>query len=222
MRRSTLATALALTAAAVATSLVGAAPAQATTMPAAMRAQYDHQYGTFTSFTKSGNTNATIVLPQNARSGILLASHSGADESLVVQELTSKGVVLDAPIAASGDYAGRAAYGTDAWRKPAALKVTAKGRWSLRFSQVSSAPALTASGKGENVMLYWGATATRQFTCAASISGGCMVRETLLRNDYETVLASDGGTGKGGSKRITLSRGPSVLQVNAGSTWSFR
>lgn len=230
MRRTTIAAALVVSVAAVVSSLVGVAPAQAAGMPAAMKAQYDHQYGTFTPFTKSGSRNATIVLPQNARSGIIVATFTpttkdmnSSDADFFVKELNSKGGPTGSiPIGLSGKYTGRVAYGTDSWRKPAALEVEAKGQWTLKFSQVSSAPALTASGHGDDVMLYWGATATRQFRCTNTRVATCMLRETLLRNDYETIPASDNGSGKDLSKRITLSKGPSVLQLNAGSTWSIR
>lgn len=226
MRRTTLTAALVVSVAAVVSSLVGVAPAQAAGMPAAMKAQYDHQYGTFTPFTKSGSRNATIVLPQNARSGIIVATFTPADAEhteFEVHELNSKGGPTGSnPIGQGGKYTGRVAYGTDSWRKPAALKVEARGQWILRFSQVSSAPALTTSGHGDNVMLYWGSSAARQFRCTTTRVATCMLRETLLRNDYETIPASDNGSGKDLSKRITLSKGPSVLQLNAGSTWSIR
>lgn len=224
MRRTVLAAALSVGLAATAVLGLGAAPAQAATMPSSVRAQYDHQYGTFTPFTKSGHTDATIVLPQNARSGIMLATFSPASADapdFEVAELLSNGTLVDAPVFLSGTYRGRVAYGTDSWRKPAALRVTGTGQWTLRFSPVSSAPALTSSGHGDNVMLYWGATTTRQFTCAANKQTGCMLRETLLRNDYETILAHD-DEGRGGSKRVTLTSGPSVLQVNEGGDWSLR
>ncbi len=195
MRRTTIAAALVVSVAAVVSSLVGVAPAQAAAMPAAMKAQYDHQYGTFTPFTKSGSRNATIVLPQNARSGIIVATFTpttkdmnSSDADFIVKELNSKGGPTGSiPIGLSGKYTGRVAYGTDSWRKPAALEVEAKGQWTLKFSQVSSAPALTASGHGDDVMLYWGATATRQFRCTNTRVATCMLRETLLRNDYETI-----------------------------------
>lgn len=233
MRRPVLATVLTLTlaAATTATTAVTPAPASAaapavtvrsaaaTTVPSSVKAQFDRRYGTFRTFYRSGSGTATIPLPAGARSGLLSVTASHADTGFEIQELTASGSDVDNPVFVTGPYTGRTAYGTDSWRRPTALRVRATGHWTIGFRPVSSAPPLTASGHGDAVSLYWGAATSRRFVS----KGGhlaCLVRETPLALDTETVLASSHGAECNATAHFR--KGPSVVQVNSGGDWTLR
>lgn len=191
-----------------------------TTMPASVRKQYDDHYGTFPTFFRSGTGSTSIPLPPGKRSGILTVTADRAGKDFEIQEISSTGVHLDSPVWATGPYSGHVAYGTDSWRAPSVLKVIATGHWSLTFRPVAEALPLTSSGHDDEVMLYWGAATSRRFVSKGG-DMACLVRETPIALDYETIVASSGGHAECNAT-AHLRKGPSVIQVNSGGDWTLR
>lgn len=244
MRPRLLTTVLTLTLATSSTAVLGPAPARAahpvqatataqasstdpattttttTSMPASVRKQFDDHYGTFPTFYRSGTGSTSIPLPQGKRSGILTVTADRAGKDFEIQEISSTGVHLDSPVWATGPYSGHVAYGTDSWRAPSVLKVIATGHWSLTFRPVAKALPLTSSGRGDEVMLYWGAATSRRFVSKGG-DMACLVRETPIALDYETIVASSGGHAECNAI-AHLRKGPSVIQVNSGGDWTLR
>lgn len=218
MRRAALIVGIVV--AALVTSTLGVTASAGPAQAAADRSPFNRAYGTFTTFHRSGSGKATITLPSNARSGIMIAVSRREDVGFTVRERDTQHGILAVDTAANSPYSGVTGYGLDTWRRPTSLEVITEGPWSITFRQVSHAPLLPDKATGNGVYLYLGGAEDRTLTSRAHVQG-IRVRETPLREDYETVVANP-TSGSYSQERVHLQAGPSVVQVNTDGPWSIK
>jgi hypothetical protein len=205
--------------AAVTMSTIGAGPAQARTGDTT---PYKKAYPTFTSFTRSGSGPRVFPLPAAATTGILIAKSSGSEYSEFSIETLDKGNHrnFDGDVYESGSYAGTTAYGLSTTDTPTrAIRVSASAHWTITIKQVSRAPFLTKTGRGDHVFLYGGKAKTLRVTTRSD--DYFAIDQTQLDQDYrypEGIINEFGPF----SGTAAFLRGPSVIEVDADGAWSIK
>ncbi len=177
------------------------------------RAAYDQEFGTFAAQTQSGTGNGTVKLPPRA-AGLVTATYAGNDDFTIECLDAANAPTGETPIDSYGAYTGTTAFGLYGKARPATLKITASGAWTVRLAPISSAPALGGAARGtqDTVYLYDGPAATWNVTY---IGDGYFGVEQLGRNFSNLAVNETGAYGG----TISLREGPSLVMIHGEGPW---
>jgi len=175
------------------------------------------KYGSFGERRYTGEGDDVIKLPAGAKAGIVLASHRG-DSNFVILSSTSNGDYGELLVNEIGDYSGTTAFGLDSWDrgKSKFLEITADGPWEIRIRPLTRASTLPSSGRGDGVFQY---KTTSTATRAISHSGDSNFVIQNYRGSSSDLVVNEIGDYSG---RKRFGAGPSIVVVNADGTWRIR
>lgn len=175
----------------------------------------DDKYGTFEKINESGSGDSIISIPAEASAGLVIASNTGSGNFVIDVLDESNQSTGDLLVNEIGSYEGTTAYGINAFGEASTLQVTSDGEWTIDIAPISAAPELESAGTGDAAFLYTGTAA--QLTATHSGDSNFVVQEDadsfsmgLLINE----IGSYEGT-------VPLSKGPSLITVNADGEWSL-
>jgi hypothetical protein len=203
-----------IVAAVITTSVVGVGPAQALTGDTT---PYKKAYGTFESFSRQGKTSTVIKLPAAVKTGIIIATYRGSSEFSIEGLDSANQQNGDLPVYHYGAYSGTTAFGLDSYTTTRALRVTGTGAWSLTVKQMSRAPFLTKTGRGDHV--YLSGAKARNVRITNRGEGYFGVFQTPLSQGYSNLVVNEIGPWTG---VVPLVKGPSVIQVQSDGAWSIK
>ncbi len=172
------------------------------------------EYGDFAPKTITGRGDDYIKLPAGAKTGVIVATHSGTSNFILKTE-TSSGGYGELLANEIGRYKGTTAFGLISWDrgKSKYLEVTADGAWTIKVLPMSKVPTLPTSGKGPGVYKYTTKSAKTRVVKHAGTSN------FLVRyhhdGSFDTLVNEIGSYS--GKKRFVA--GPGIVEIDADGKW---
>jgi hypothetical protein len=175
------------------------------------------KYGTFTPTSHSGSSDAVVPIQAEAKAGLVAATHTGSGH-FAIEAIDAENHMTDLLVMTVGAYSGTTAFGWGSTKAAVNLKVTATGRWTVKISSISSAPALIspARGKGDAVYL-WNGKATNWDIKSTGIGHFAVINQGTSSYDWlvNQVAGYDGYYGT-----VPVKPGPAVTMIMSdGGAW---
>jgi hypothetical protein len=185
--------------------------------PTALQQWAIQKYGSFSGFERSGFGSDVINLPGNARSGIVVATHSGSS-NFIIQTLDGSNEPVGLLVNEIGNYSGTTAFALSGFDDIGTkLRIQASGSWSIKVLPVSSAPELTGANVGDGIFLYGGAATNFRLTHGGE-SNFIIVEHPNAWFDYQLIVNEIGRF----DGVVPFVAGPAVVEVLADGYWTVQ
>ena len=177
---------------------------------------YKASYPTFTATKFSGKGDDVQNLPNDATSGIIVATHKGGS-NFVIELIDDENSLVDLAVNEIGNYTGTTAFGLSSFMgEPKKLQIKADGAWTIRVVPFDDAPPLPKSGKGDGVFKYESSKAS---TWTINHKG----KSNFSVSEYADsvimgLLVNEIGNYSG---KVPASAGPAIIVVTADGTWTI-
>jgi hypothetical protein len=223
LRRAAIATAIASTVLLGSVSVAApalAAPtshsvvAQKAATKSKVRSWAERQYGTFTTWRRSGEGDDLLTLPKKVKAAVVTARTDG-ESNFIVETLNKKNHEQDLLVNEIGAYKGTSVFGLETKSKAKRLKITADGSWTIVVKAVWKTSGLPKSHTGDGVYLFNKPAGALKLTHTGSSNfivtqhtGGTYGFDLLVNEigHYRGTVPNDGG--------------PSVVEVQADGHWT--
>jgi hypothetical protein len=165
-----------------------------------------------------GDSVVTVPPPYDAAPGLLTATHNG-QSNFIVEPLSPDNTTGGALFNKIGTYKGTIPFDILQGQAASRLKITADGKWTLTFADISTAPVATSviSGKGDSVILYTGPAATMHVT-HHGVSNFIVDEDALSAGSQTNNLLNEIGQYDG---VVPVQAGPALFAITADGAFTF-
>jgi hypothetical protein len=167
-------------------------------------------------YTGTGDSIVKIALPDGqGQFGLATVSYTGSD-NFAVWSLDSNLAQQDLMVNTIGSYMGTVLFNAQLGRDASSIQVSASGPWTITLKSIRAADQITgttASGSGDDVLIYRGAADPATITANGS--------DNFAVWDYgseDNLLVNEIGAYSG---TVPFAAGPSLIAISATGAWNI-